>query len=516
MLLFPFPSLPSPPLPYRSEGMTLFLAGGVSSRMLVLIRSGKVEVRSSRPPHKELFTAIAGDFVGDFHMLFGTAVEHTVVCSVFTEVAVLRYDSVVQVVDYIGRLNGESSCLSLNNFQRRSRDIASDCSCQQLGASPTGSRADGLEDLSLNEGDKEAEKNTDDDDDDEEEEVEDKNKNKSSLTNKKGDTTIGNMPFSAGVDSSAAVAANDGSNKSSHNGYGYSVYADALLATLAAHQSQAERLAKAQSQLYGVTSSPSKNKKLQAMMESSVTEMNVELAPWYDRVIMPDRPFVVVWEAAVLLSVLYYNLAIPLRVIFRLNCDDSTGGGTLFVRQCLGWHWSLVLDYAVDAVFVVDTLLRARYFAFRRFAGEYEVVETSKEAIWDNFRHSSRFYINLALVGSVVFDLSAIWVGRLLLLRLCKVVSWLLVSSTLTNAQEWLDKERNYFVPPEMLLDAQLALLTILMSLWISAIWLVMFFGGDSREFVSSVYWCFTALTTTGYGDIVPENTGQTVGVRLC
>jgi hypothetical protein len=412
-------------------------------------------------------------------------------------VAVLRYDAVVQVVDYIGRLNGESSCLSLDNFQRRSRDIASDCSFKHLGNSfpPVNSRADGLDDLPLSEADE-----------DEENESEKEGSDKYD----KGDAENNNMPFSSeggtGTSATAATAASG-----NHNGYGYSVYADALLASLAAHQNQVERLAKAQAQLYGVTSPNSKNKKLLAMMDNSAMEMKVELAPFYDRVIMPDSVFVFAWEATVMLGVLYYNLAVPLRLIFRLNCAGSVEGGSLFDRQCLGWHWSLVLDYAVDAVFVADTLLRARYFAFRRFAGEHEVMETSKEAIWSKFRQSTRFHINLALVGSVAFDIAAIWVGRLLLLRLVKAISWLLISSTLAAGQEWLDKERNYFVPTEILLDTQLALLTILMSLWISAIWLVMYNGGDPTQFVASVYWCFTALTTTGYGDIVAENTEQTV-----
>jgi CRP-like cAMP-binding protein len=66
-------------------------------------------------------------------------------------------------------------------------------------------------------------------------------------------------------------------------------------------------------------------------------------------------------------------------------------------------------------------------------------------------------------------------------------------------------------ISSEALTVFYLSLNTIISSLWLSAGWVMV--TGGSYGFEDAVFWLLTTMTTTGYGNIVPQNTEETVFV---
>ena len=68
-------------------------------------------------------------------------------------------------------------------------------------------------------------------------------------------------------------------------------------------------------------------------------------------IIMPQNSVVFCWEVLIFIGILYYNLAPPFRLISQYNCDKAN------TRACLSeFHYSLILDYLFDLVFLVDAV----------------------------------------------------------------------------------------------------------------------------------------------------------------
>jgi hypothetical protein len=279
-------------------------------------------------------------------------------------------------------------------------------------------------------------------------------------------------------------------------GRGAARYRASLRATLDAHNALLGRMDKTV-QAMGATA---RTKKLAAMMQQE--EMVAHTST-----IHPSHPFRCIWSCVLVVVVLYYNLAVPLRIMARYDC----GGPGYTARQCLStWDWSLVSDYLCDAVLVADFVLRARYFAFRRYEGDQCVVESDPAAIWRQFS-ATRLCGLLVLVVFPV-DLLAPLTGYLLCLRVTKVASIALLSGVVQDLQQWLDLERGVSLSAEAVTVAHLSVYTALVTVWMAVGWCILHYGGaQSGNWISALYWTLTSITTTGYGDISPDNTPQTV-----
>lgn len=279
-------------------------------------------------------------------------------------------------------------------------------------------------------------------------------------------------------------------------------YRSSLRATFDAHQALLKRMEKTQASI----AQTARTKRLAAMMEQ-------QEAITQSFVVRPDHYFRCTWDVCLALVVLYYNLTIPMRIMARFQCDPSDEAlNSLYgADACLSrWDWSLLIDYLCDALLVADFVLRAQFFAFRRFEGEREIVEIDRQAIWCVFRPTFRCLVLAGVIFPI--DLFAPLTGYLLVLRVTKLPSVLLLTTIIQDIQQWLDHERGVSISAEAITVTHLTLFTIISTCWMSVGWCIQHYGGaQSFSWVSAFYWCLTTMTTTGYGDITPADTSETI-----
>ena len=344
-----------------SPGMQIVQRGSLTTRQLVLIRSGKAEVRSNRQEEIQLATIVAGDFVGDFQLLFGAPHSNAVVCTALTEIAVLTYSSLAEVVNFLAKSNhcSRASVLSLESMEAHSHALKDrfPVSYDGIANTPKGYKDyEGSEEEEENEGIEEGE---------EYEKVPSNDEDLglcSELDSKKPSSRMG-------VDAALVEDPLD-HHMQGISGSSPSVYSDALISTLSAHVAMVEKLSKAQSTLDNLkTSRGNANKKLNKMLSMSglPLETSQEVSK---RVIMPNSPFVLFWELLIAIGIVYYTFATTTRLVQWYRCSFFTDSKA---AACSQWEPSFAADYWFDLLFMLDTLLRSRFFAYRYYEGDREV-----------------------------------------------------------------------------------------------------------------------------------------------
>lgn len=177
--------------------------------------------------------------------------------------------------------------------------------------------------------------------------------------------------------------------------------------------------------------------------------------------IAPNSIKVLIWNLILFTAIMYYSVAIPLRIMLTVDCGIGAGA-----KVCLSrWYHSLVIDYICDALFIADFVLRARFFAFRKFTGDVETVVTEPAAIFQKFRESLQYYMDISV--AIPIDLIAIGTGYLLCWRLTKLSTLILLPRILTNIQSFLDRELSFNINAEAITVINLVIATILLAIWI-------------------------------------------------
>jgi voltage-gated potassium channel Kch len=92
------------------------------------------------------------------------------------------------------------------------------------------------------------------------------------------------------------------------------------------------------------------------------------------------------------------------------------------------------------------------------------------------------------------------------------VPSVALLTGVIHDIQQWLDHERGVGISAEAVTVTHLTLYTAFVTIWMTVGWCILHFhGAQQNNWISALYWCLTSITTTGYGDITPVDTRETV-----
>jgi len=236
----------------------------------------------------------------------------------------------------------------------------------------------------------------------------------------------------------------------------------------------------------------SKNKKLMGMMEALEQKDD-------SIVIMPGSNIRLIWDVLCTLGIIYIAIVAPLRLQIRWNQD----------RQ---WTPSLSIDYFFDTVMLFDIVLRAQFFAFEKFDNNAETIVKDAHEIWMRFYTSPGSYVRMLTV--IPFDV--IVVGgyhhiTLTLLRMVKVGRILLLPRCLVDIQSFLETKLKLNISSEGAKVLYIFLAIVIFITWTSVAWSLLHFDGDTGSLLDSFYFCFTVMTTTGFGDIIPNTTADTL-----
>lgn len=239
---------------------------------------------------------------------------------------------------------------------------------------------------------------------------------------------------------------------------------------------------------------------------------------------MPDSKFRIGWTAMHLIFVTYYLFTLPLHLSYcPLIAELGNPGRVLWI----------VTDFITDIFFISDLILNFTYFGFVQDG----VVVSAPHLIQDRFLSQGKLYIGILVVTALPLEiLSIVWkIGTVSSFRLFKIFRLSEMIHYGKDIQLVLDSI-NINLPTVVRRVGALNLFLIMVLHWVGCLWTLAgtidlytsttlptwinvdhnstFLAIDHTVMVTylrSVYWAMVAMTTLGYGDIVPQNDIETL-----
>lgn len=216
----------------------------------------------------------------------------------------------------------------------------------------------------------------------------------------------------------------------------------------------------------------------------------------------------VLWRCLILFIYIYNSLVTMIRIATYLKFNGM--GSKSF-------DYTLIVDYIFDILLLLNTICKANNSTL-----------SSRSQLFH-----SNYVISFILL--VPLDIFAFFTP-ICFLRINKLLSTCFISSALKNLRSKLSKltsnsqaEKFQFSSISSLLISVISyfrnasegglevieqsIWTLIFLVWLSVCWNTMHhydFTNDTAQLISSLYWCLTTLTTTGYGDIISETTMET------
>lgn len=235
-------------------------------------------------------------------------------------------------------------------------------------------------------------------------------------------------------------------------------------------------------------SDKSKLRKLESMMKvTSSTGARI--------CILPSSKIHVYWDLFCIFAIMYYAISNCLR--FALFYRSKTLKGA---------HNSLFLiDYIIDALFVIDVILRMQVYAFIDLENGRNEVITERSLIRKNYLNSTWFQVDCITI--LPFDFLALSFGHHTLFRCTKMARVLQIEGVVKRLRHNLDNCMNVSITGSQATGLIMLLYCILIVVWSSAGWNAL---REDEKIYKSVYWALTTLTTVGYGDFTPQDFRET------
>lgn len=88
-----------------------------------------------------------------------------------------------------------------------------------------------------------------------------------------------------------------------------------------------------------------------------------------NHIISVYNPFHIYWDVTLLTSTIYLIIMIPTRISHHVALEGAAATGA---------DYTLIVDYLVDLIFIMDMVLQGRFFAYKDLAGGRQMVISDK------------------------------------------------------------------------------------------------------------------------------------------
>jgi CRP-like cAMP-binding protein len=213
--------------------------------------------------------------------------------------------------------------------------------------------------------------------------------------------------------------------------------------------------------------------------------------------ILPNSKVHLYWDVLSIASILYYSIDAPIRIASSYRASTLASS----------YDYGFIVGYCIDAMFIVDMILRASVYAYSSYEHGRTIIVTDKSQIRQRYLSSGKFKIDLLAIAP--FDLIAAGTNSYhSLFRLSKLVRVSQIPQAVSNLQKHLDACLHIKTNETQRSVLLMLLYSLLLVVWSSAGWNALRYGESG---VISVYWAITTLSTVGYGDVTPGDFVETV-----